>query len=618
MIQDRGQDENIDPSFPDELRERYVDVRFVGKGGMGRVYFARDLNLNRFVAIKLLPHTTDNDSSVVRFHQEARAVSKLNNPHVVQVLDFGQTEDSDFFLVMEFIDGKDLEQIVKENGPFSVRDAIDIAIQICTALEHAHSNGVVHRDLKPANIMIDQENRARILDFGVAKVVDQSDTDHRVTRPGQAVGSVLYMSPEQLNGQEADARSDIFSVALLIYKICVGHLPHEDEKIMKLIRLRIEGTPLVIPPQAEDNDVIDKLNHVLSIALAPKAEDRYDNMTALQNALVDCLSSHSIEQPVSPRTKNAIQASAITACVCLLAAGLFFSFYDPTSSGKTQKSRSSISKKSEPPLVKPVLAPREKTSQGVLMPPGFSEEDDSGQIYWVAHDYITNNDLKSLEGSGVPSLSIQNNQNITKEGMETISTLTISALCIRDTKIGDESIDAINKLKLRSLNIRQSRVTEAGVLRLKPSLILVNLDLKYLPVTKKSLDHIIKSFPNLQSLNIGESKIRSQDLDEIPKLHNLSCLYLEGLGLHDKAVEKITKLDKLVRVEVADNPITDATVEYFLKKPKLEWVSFGSCVGISEKSIYRLRKRFPQGHFSKPVADKPPDDLNVMFFKEYE
>lgn len=142
MTQSRGQNENGDSSFPEELRERYDKVRFVGKGGMGKVYFAKDIRLNRHVAIKLLPHTTNSSDSVVRFHQEARAVSKLNNPHIVQVLDFGSTENSDFFMVMEFIAGQDLESMIGKLGTIPVRRAIEIATQICIGLEHAHANGM--------------------------------------------------------------------------------------------------------------------------------------------------------------------------------------------------------------------------------------------------------------------------------------------------------------------------------------------------------------------------------------------------------------------------------------------------------------------------------------------
>lgn len=618
MIEERGQNENTDPSFPEELRERYDQVRFLGKGGMGSVYFAHDVRLNRFVAIKLLPHTADNSASVVRFHQEARAISKLNNPHVVQVLDFGSTDNSDFFLVMEYIDGKDLEQTVNKNGPIDVRKAIDVAIQLCTALEHAHANGIVHRDLKPANIMIDQENRARILDFGVAKILNQADTDHRLTRPGQALGSILYMSPEQLRGEETDFRSDVYSLGLVIFKLVAGKLPNEDEKIMKIIRRRLEDAPPTLPPQAEDNVVVTRLNRVLSTALAMNALDRYESMTAFKGALEDCLSSYTPQQPISPRTKNAVQASAIVAAVCLLAVGLFLSFHNPAPSKKTLKKGSLQLKKIDaPPAVRP-SAPREKSSQGTWLPEGFSEENDSGQIYWVAHDYVKNDDLKRLNNSDVTSLSLQDNQNITKDGIAIISKLRLTDLSLRDTKLGDECIDDINVMNLRSLNLRSTKFTESGILRLKPSPKLVSLDLKYVPIKKKGLDYLIESFPNLASLNIGETQIKNADLDNIKKLRKLSCLYLEGIGLKDKEFEKLARMDSIVRYEIADNPVTDASIDYLLKKPKLDWVSFGSCEFVSAKAIQRLRDRFPDGTFKLPAAEKPPDELKGIFLKEYE
>lgn len=619
MTQSRGQNENGDSSFPEELRERYDKVRFVGKGGMGKVYFAKDIRLNRHVAIKLLPHTTNSSDSVVRFHQEARAVSKLNNPHIVQVLDFGSTENSDFFMVMEFIAGQDLESMIGKLGTIPVRRAIEIATQICIGLEHAHANGIVHRDLKPANIMIDENNNVRILDFGVAKIVDQNQSDDRLTRPGQALGSILYMSPEQMRGEDSDFRSDVYSAGLVIYKMVAGKLPHEDENVMKVIRFRLEEVTPPVLPITNDSDpnaeIVAKLNNVLSIALSPKAIDRFDSMTALHSALDDCLSSDVTHDDNDSRTKNILKLGA----AALILIPLIFILVSLTANPPTKGLQKKVVATEKPLHAsddKKLRSPLERTKDGTLMPPGFSEEDEDGQIYWVAHDYVTNEDLKPLLPHYVPKLSLQNNANVTVEGLKIILPLKVQALSLRDTKIGDESIDLLNQMDLSELILRHCKMTEHGILKLKGSRRLVSLDLKYLSITKRGLDDIVHKFPNLESLNIGESRFSTQDLDALSKLKRLRCIYVENVGLDDKGVQKLAQRKEIVRLELAQNPITDLSVDYLMKKPKLEWVSFGACPNVSSSAALRLQDHFgSKTKIDLPTAPKPLDDINEMFLE---
>jgi len=604
-----------DPSFPQELRDRYDEVRFLGKGGMGSVFFARDIRLNRYVAIKLLSHTNDNTSSVVRFHQEARAVSKLNNPYVVQVLDFGSTDDSDFFLVMEYIEGEDLEALISRTGSIPIKRTIEIAAKICIGLEHAHTHGIVHRDLKPGNIMIDPDNEVRILDFGVAKIVSH-DTDHRITKTGQAMGTILYMSPEQLRGEETDFRSDIYSMGLMIYKMIVGSLPNEDESIMKIIRRRLEDAPYAIPMNESDEGTITKLNRVLERALAHNKNDRFDSMSALKNALSDCLVTEEQEQQ---QREQRTQKSVITSIVVVVIAGVAlagFLFTQQASNEQKAKNKTLARKHKETPTPHSAVHPSTKSSQGHWIPTGFSEGPERETIYWIAHDYIKNDDLKKLANTGVPSLSLQDNKWITKEGITNLERIPLQALCLRDTKLGDESIDAINKVKKIKLSLRRTKVTEHGVLRLKPSLELVSLDLKYLPITKKSLNFIVKSFPNLRYLNVGESHIRGAEIEVVKNLHSLNCLFIEGIHLEDKHFAKLSGLDNIIEFELASNPITDASIDSLIKKPRLRWISLASCEKVSSGAVDRLQKRFPNLFLEKPAPTKPLMEGVDLFLEE--
>src|SRR5579883_3193602 len=226
-----GQTEHL---IPPELKERYRGFRLIGAGGMGRVFAAMDKLLDKQVAIKVLP-TNDNMKSIMRFQQEAKAASKLNHPGIVQVMDFGYTTNGSPYMVMEYVTGTDLDTIAGRSEKLPPLMVIDLAIAVAAALEHAHSRGVVHRDLKPANLILAEDGAVRILDFGLARL-SQSETDWRLTAPGQCVGSPLYMSPEQIRGEEADASSDVYSLALVIYKLINGWIPGEGDSLMQLVQ----------------------------------------------------------------------------------------------------------------------------------------------------------------------------------------------------------------------------------------------------------------------------------------------------------------------------------------------------------------------------------------------
>ena len=206
----------------------YEIVAPIGAGGMGEVYKARDLRLNRFVAIKVLPPDTfADDDRNQRFLQEARAASALNHPNIVSVFDIG-SEAGATYLVMELVDGSSLDTLIPQNG-FRVPELLRIASQIANACSSAHAAGIVHRDLKPSNVMLTAAGVAKVLDFGLAKLIDEPGpaNDHTltqaaVTQAGIVMGTPAYMSPEQAEGKTVDARSDIFSFGAVLYELATG------------------------------------------------------------------------------------------------------------------------------------------------------------------------------------------------------------------------------------------------------------------------------------------------------------------------------------------------------------------------------------------------------------
>ncbi|MDE3133125.1 MAG: serine/threonine protein kinase, partial [Acidobacteriota bacterium] len=207
------------------LAGRYELLDELGRGGMGVVYRARDRVLDRIVAVKVLPLDRAQDPTfVARFEREALAAAALNHPNIVAVFDSG-TDGETRFIVMEYIAGRNLAQLVREDGPRGVEQTVEIGVQVAAALAAAHRAGIVHRDIKPGNVMLDGHGRARVLDFGIARVL----AGVTLTQTAMVLGSTAYLAPELISGQRAGAASDIYSLGCVLYELLAGKPPFTGE-----------------------------------------------------------------------------------------------------------------------------------------------------------------------------------------------------------------------------------------------------------------------------------------------------------------------------------------------------------------------------------------------------
>ena len=274
--------------FLDKIIRHNIQIQDVlGVGGMGTVYKGMEMHLQRPVAVKVLNNMgTVTKRHVAYFMREAQVLSRLRHPNLVAVLDFGQEEDGTLFLVLEYIPGQTLDAMLEAEFPFSHARALRILIQILGALEEVHRHSIVHRDLKPGNIVLEevagQKDFVKVLDFGIAKILGDNDSgfffrNGSKTEMGMAVGTPQYMSPEQAQGRELDARSDIYSAGLLLYEILTGQLPHESENILTMMVQRIGEE---VPPPSErkpELGISAELDALCMKALTRDPDERFAN-----------------------------------------------------------------------------------------------------------------------------------------------------------------------------------------------------------------------------------------------------------------------------------------------------------------------------------------------------
>jgi eukaryotic-like serine/threonine-protein kinase len=278
-----------------KLAGRYVLVETIAAGGMGAVHRATDERLGRTVAVKMLRDDLAGDPRFVeRFRREARAVAALSHPNIAGVYDYGE-EDNHYFFVMEFIDGKDLSQLMRVESPFTQERAALIAAETLDALQHAHSAGVIHRDIKPANIIVTNRQRSsastgpqemvKVTDFGIARAVG----DATLTATGSVLGTAHYLSPEQASGGTTGPATDQYSTGIVLYEMLVGAVPFTgDSPVAIAMRHMSDDLP---PPSAVNPDISPGLDEIVRRATSKEALDRYPDAQAMADALRNALDS---------------------------------------------------------------------------------------------------------------------------------------------------------------------------------------------------------------------------------------------------------------------------------------------------------------------------------------
>ncbi|RKD27833.1 serine/threonine protein kinase [Caminicella sporogenes DSM 14501] len=271
------------------LDNRYEILEKIGGGGMALVYKAKCRLLNRYVAVKILrPEFTSDEDFISKFAKESQAAASLSHPNIVSIYDVGIDNDI-YYIVMEYVKGKNLKKYIKEKGPLSNEEVINISKQIALALNHAHANHIIHRDIKPHNILITEDGRVKVTDFGIARAV----TSSTVTNTGNVIGSVHYFSPEQARGGFVDEKSDIYSLGVTMYEAATGKVPFSGDTPISVALKHLKED--VIPPSLINRNISKSLESIILKCMQKEKSKRYDSALDLYNDLNRALTDPSLE-----------------------------------------------------------------------------------------------------------------------------------------------------------------------------------------------------------------------------------------------------------------------------------------------------------------------------------
>lgn len=295
---------------PQHLSDRYELGEILGFGGMSEVHLARDVRLHRDVAVKVLRADLARDPSFyLRFRREAQNAAALNHPAIVAVYDTGEAETAAGplpYIVMEYVNGVTLRDIVHTDGPMEPQRAIEVIADACQALNFSHQHGIIHRDVKPANIMISTTGAVKVMDFGIARAI--ADSGNSVTQTAAVIGTAQYLSPEQARGDSVDARSDVYSLGCVLYEILTGEPPFIGDSPVAVAYQHVREDP--IPPSQRHEGISAELDAVVLKALAKNPENRYQTAAEMR---ADLVRVHSGEQPEAPKVLTDAERSSMLA-----------------------------------------------------------------------------------------------------------------------------------------------------------------------------------------------------------------------------------------------------------------------------------------------------------------
>lgn len=576
---------------------KYEILALLGQGGMSSVFKAKNLLMNKIVAIKiLLGNRNLNEQALLRFQQEARAASQLDHPNIVKVHDFSVSIDHAPYMVMDYLEGKSISELISAEGQMDPYRAIDFIVQASDALEHAHQQGVVHRDLKPSNIMVIQLKNGReqikIVDFGVAKLLEEDQASApQLTRTGEVFGSPLYMSPEQCLGKKVDKRTDIYSLGCVLYEELAGIPPFRADNVLATMQMHISDPPPEITKTRADLHNGARLSSILLTALSKSPDQRYQSMqdfgTALREAALKPQSGLfgqlGIQFNIFRKTQKSGSKVPIlvfsSIILLLLGVSIWWGW-------KTNESLKEIKDRAE-------MAAKQRMANSLVFQ---IKDQDLARREWKPTEHELEDYLRFTDPS---ELNIGDGHQLTADCVPLLMREPkLTTLYLRHANIDADGFKQIT----RALGKQLTKLSVSRNTQLKPEEIIEIFgnctDLEHVSAQSiQTTDAVVASFAkfkNVKRMDISSKSITPNVFDNFPVTRSLTFLMINNAAIDGKTLRQISeKFPNLEELHIRKAKLEDEDLSTLGKLPlKRIWV-FGC--NFSKEALNKLKKEVGPG-----------------------
>jgi serine/threonine protein kinase len=586
---------NRDPAF----RSKYEFVSVLGSGGMAIIYKARQLTLEKLVAIKMMHAHLMSEKSRARFQLEARTSSMLSHPYIVTLRDYGTTASGQPFMVMDFIEGLTLAQVISREGPLSTRRFLRLFHQVTEALSHAHKRSVLHRDIKPSNIMLVKddfgEEEIRVMDFGIAKVLNDDPGSELATRTGEMLGSPLYMSPEASRGQPTDRRSDLYSLGCVMYESLTGTPPFSGNSVLDTMLMHLNDRPRPLQEASERLEPVDsQIESIIMRLLEKKPDARYRDMDEVRDELlaielgkqaplvVAATKSHAAEDSRTfGRLKLLIIAAGVVATFGL---GGFFWWLSggpeqqSNHLARTEQEQNTLSSSTKSQNASPI---EDETTQNSHFPESSKAALTNDKQSHPISDVM--GPLDVLDEDKRPYLKAMNNSNEPKLNLKKVFELygafTKSELTLLDPK----KLSHLEEVKLNNSEMTDELLEDVS--KLRPKVI------------------------NLSGNDVA-------DLHALEKMTSLEVLYLANTSLNDAGMKVISTLPKIYALDLQKTFIKDGSLNYLERMKNLRWINLSECPNLTRAALMKLRRATPTLQVTALGLDEPIPTAAAGFLRQ--
>ncbi len=571
-----------------KLSNQYEFLSEIGSGGMGVIYKARHTALNQIVAIKMLHKSRVDEVSVRRFQQEAKAVTSLDHPSIVRVRDFGVTDSGQPHMVLDFIEGDTLSKAIEKTAGLSLAESLEIFIQACDAIEHAHTRGVLHRDLKPSNIMLvprlSGPPLVKIVDFGIAKI---NDPEHEssvpnLTQTGEVFGSPLYMSPEQASGAKLDNRSDIYSFGCVMYETLTGAPPFVGGSSIETIFRQLNDQAPTLREGSLGKEFPPEIESIVAKSLEKKLENRFQSMAELKGELLNLKLGKDSKRPIqnvdtnvtADKKRYEFKALLLALVVLVFLAGTSGYFVVTTSANKTKETTDT-----EP------IDDATKAKQ-IISRDGNSDQIDLQNLK------VTDKMLELFAVPTSPTSVILSNTLVMGPGLANLIHLPLKTLSLAGSPLTNRGLEEIKHMEsLEKLDLSKTSITDSGLLELRPLKNLRVLDISGDVIGARACA-MVKYWPQLTTLIANKSGVLSDDaFADLAKSPSMKTLSLADSQLRFIDVRALAQghFENLI---LDGMPIDDMTLNLLLPMKSLKTLSLKRCK-ISQPELAKFKSERP-------------------------